>query len=213
MERRWGLSRTLSFPVLSSFTNSPTTCVSNCLRSNPSLPRHLFPVYTCTSNVPLENTLISFVLFSLFCFHLEMTCKGSGLLQPLGMGRKDVRYAKENTHGTHMHTHHRHTYTMYTCTTCTADAHIYHVHMYTYTHSPCRHTYHMCTHNHAYTHHNHITLTCTHTHTTCTHTTLTHAHKYTHTQYTSHTHIQTQTTRRQILKPCLPNNHQLLLLV
>lgn len=36
------------------------------------LCRRLFPVYTGTSNVPLENSLVSFILFSLSCVRLEM---------------------------------------------------------------------------------------------------------------------------------------------
>ena len=53
--------------------------------------------------MPLENSLISFVLFSLFCFHLEMTCKGNGLFQQLEMMGKGTQLGKRKH--THMHTH------------------------------------------------------------------------------------------------------------
>ena len=81
-----------------------TTRLNSCLPSSSGLPRHRFPVYTCTSKVPVENSLISFVLFSLFCFHLEMTWKGNGLLQQLRWWEKEANPEKENTH-THTHTH------------------------------------------------------------------------------------------------------------
>lgn len=75
-----------------------TTRLNSCLPSSSGLPRHRFPVYTCTSKVPVENSLISFVLFSLFCFHLEMTWKGNGLLQQLRWWEKEANPEKENTH-------------------------------------------------------------------------------------------------------------------